>query len=144
MSDRPIDQDVGPSRDFVPEVNALEARNLPSAVIPRGDSIVWHPNPPRTGGIAVQSGSVLSCFVGQTRENVVQVTDDGKGDVAMSWNFGQPHSFHGVATSIIQAQRARTDQITFNLNAPRTSPVAVAVGSLLVADVHTRAGAVTP
>ena len=99
-----------------PSIQGLERRVVlstfrlnTSAVIPHTASIVWHPNPPRTGGLAVQSGSVVSCFVGQPKMNEVQVVDDGKGDVQMSWNSGQPHSFQGVTTSVIQAQRARTN-----------------------------------
>jgi hypothetical protein len=97
-------------------MKTLESRLLLSATIPQRDGIVWHPNPPRTGGIAIQSGSVLSCFVGQPTMNAVQVTDDGRGHVKMSWNFGQPQEFAGVTKTVIQAQRARTDQFTFHLS----------------------------
>jgi hypothetical protein len=48
--------------------------------------------------------------------NTVQVTDDGRGDVQMGWNGGQFHPFTGVTTAIIQAQRARTDQFTFQFS----------------------------
>jgi hypothetical protein len=107
-------------------MKSLESRLLLSTTIPQRDSITWFPNPPRTGGIALQSGSVLSCLVGRPKGNVVQVTDDGKGDVQMSWNFGQPHAFTGVAMEIIQAERARTDQFTFTLSHGDTVTAAVA------------------
>ncbi len=99
-----------------PSIERLEGRLVlssfrlhTSAVIPHAASVVWQPNPPRTGGLAVQSGSVVSCFVGEPKMNEVQVVDDGSGDVQMSWNSGQPHAFQGVTTSVIQAQRARTN-----------------------------------
>jgi hypothetical protein len=115
MSEKPIRPDVSPSREFVPEVKSLEGRILLSAATPQGDSIVWYHNPPRTGGIAIQSGSVLSCFVGEPRENQVKVVDNGKGNVSMSWNFGHPQVFKGVTTTIVQAQRAGTDQFSFGI-----------------------------
>jgi hypothetical protein len=124
MSDRPIHPDVGPSREFVPEVKSLEDRILLSAPGSQAGSIVWFHNPPRTGGIAIQSGSVLNCVAGQPRENVVQVVDNGKGNVSMSWNFGHPQTFKGVTTTIIQAQRAATDQFLFQLNDTVTAVVA--------------------
>ena len=64
MSDHHSDQVPGPSRKFIPEVKSLESRRLLTTTIPRADAIVWDPNPPRTGGVAIQSGSVLNCFVG--------------------------------------------------------------------------------
>jgi hypothetical protein len=115
MSEQSSHQGPGPSRKFLPEVKSLETRILLSTAIPHKDGIVWHPDPPRTGGIAVQSGSVLSRFVGQPKMNAVQVTVDGTGHVEMSWNLGQPHVFPGVTTTVIQAERARTDQFTLHL-----------------------------
>jgi hypothetical protein len=61
--------------------------------------------------------------------NTVQVTDVHTGNVQAQWNGGPLHSFTGVTTDFIEAERARHDRITFNLTAPRTSPTAVAVGS---------------
>lgn len=113
MSDQSTRDETSPSRDFVPELKELEGRILLSLPAPRAEHIVWHPNPPRTGGIASQNGGVLSCFVGQPRTNLVQVSDDGKGNVEMSWNSGPTHSFAGVSTVVIQAERAKTDQFVF-------------------------------
>jgi hypothetical protein len=139
MSDQPSHQGHGPSRKFIPDVNSLESRCLLSTTIPQSDVIVGHPHPPHTGGLAIQSGlaitddltkfpraphtgglafqsgSVLNCVAGQPNRNTVQVIDKGQGTVEMSWNFGQFHTFTGVTTTIIQAQRARTNQFTFNL-----------------------------
>jgi hypothetical protein len=93
------------------------------------DDITKFPNAPRTGGLAIQSGSVLNCLVGQPKGNTVQVIDKGQGTVEMSWNFGQPKAFTGVTTTIIQAQRARTNQFTFHLTQGDTvSAAAVAAG----------------
>jgi len=134
MSERSFHDDPGPSRKFGPEVNRLENRALLSFVSP-GLPIRWHPGLPRTGGISVQSGTGVFVGVGQPTTNTAQVTDDGKGDVEADWNGGKVHSFSGVATTVIQAERARNNQITFHLTGPRTGPTAVAVGSHLPADV---------
>ena len=155
MSDQPSHQGTGPSRKFIPEVKSLESRCLLSTTIPHSDVIVGHPNPPRmggiaiqsgheitdmkigpvhvplTGGIAIQSGSILHCFVGQHKMNTVQAIDlFTKHVVEMSWNFGQPQAFTGVTTTVIQAQRARTDQFTFQLTSGDTvTAVAAAAGT---------------
>jgi hypothetical protein len=84
---------------------------------------------PRTGGVFVQTGSELGIGVGQPTRNTVQVTDDHAGDVQAQWNGGPNHLLTGVTTIFIEAERARHDQITFNLTSPPTSPVAVAVGA---------------
>jgi hypothetical protein len=82
------------------------------------------------GGLAIQSGSVLHCFVGQPTRNTVQVIDYESGAVEMSWNFGSPQTFEGVTTTTIEAQRARTDQFTFQLTHGDTvTAVAAAAGT---------------
>jgi hypothetical protein len=129
MSDQPSHQGPGPSRKFITEAKSLESRFLLSTTVPSRDIIVWHANPPRTGGVAVQSGSVLSSFVGQPKMNQVRVTDDSKGDVRMSWNSGQLQVFTGVTTTIIQAQRARTDQLTFHVRGDTVTALAARAGS---------------
>jgi hypothetical protein len=58
----------------------------------------------------------------------VQVTDDGQGRIQAEWNGGPVHSFTSIKATVIQVQRARSNQITFNLTSPRTSPTALAVG----------------
>jgi hypothetical protein len=60
--------------------------------------------------------------------NFVQVIDNGKGNILMSANSGHTQTFMGVATTIIQAQRARTDQFSFKLNDTVTA-VAAGAGS---------------
>jgi len=132
MSDQPSHQGPGPSRKFVPDVNPLESRFLLSGTDPRGGTTGGDDLPrflPRTGGVFVQTGSELGIGVGQPTRNTVQVTDDHAGNVQAQWNGGPNHLLTGVTTTFIEAERARHDQITFNLTAPRTGPAAVAVGS---------------
>jgi hypothetical protein len=120
-------------------VNPLESRFLLSGADPRGGSTGGDDLPrtlPRTGGVFVQTGSELGIGVGQPTTNTVQVTDDHAGNVQAQWNGGPNHSLTGVTTIFIEAKRARNDQITFNLTAPRTSATADAVGS------HVATGAV--
>jgi hypothetical protein len=152
MSEQASHQGTGPSRKFIPEVKSLESRCFLSTTIPQSDVIVGHLHrprssglaipetymkigsflpAPRSGGLAIQNGSVLICAVGQPKGNTVQVTDDvTKHFVEMSWNFGRPQAFTGVTTTIIQAQRARTNQFTFNLTHGDTvTAAAVAAGT---------------
>jgi hypothetical protein len=142
MSDNASHQGLGPSRKFVPDVNQLESRFLLSSIAqtdvqdPTGPAPPWSIPPilPRTGGVFVQTGSVLKIGVGQRTTNTVQVTDDQAGDVQAQWNGGPVHSLTGITTTFILAERARHDQITFTLTSPRTSPTALAVGSQLPTD----------
>jgi hypothetical protein len=132
MSDQSSHQDPGPSRKFLPEVKPLESRLLLSRQVgfPDGTSFSFptFPRLPRTGGVSEQSGTVLGIGVGQPTSNTVQVTDEGHGGIQAQWNGGPVHSLTGIQATVIQAQRARSNQITFNLTSPRTSPTAVAVG----------------
>jgi hypothetical protein len=89
-------------------------------------------------------GAMLAIGVGQPRTNTVQVTDDHAGDVQAEWNGGPPHSWSGVTSIVVQAERAGANQITFNLISPRTGPTATAVGSLATADVATPEGGGRP
>jgi hypothetical protein len=92
---------------------------------------------PRTGGVSMQRGTILGIGVGQPPGNTVQVTDVGSEDVQAQWNGGPVNSFSGTGTIVVEAQRARNDKVTFNLTAPRTSPMAVAKGSQLPTDATT-------
>ena len=134
MSDQPSHPDPGPSRKFIPEMNPLESRFLLSQTVsfPDGTRLVVPSlnRLPRTGGVSVQNGTVLSIGVGQPTTNAVQVTDDGKGDVQAEWNGGPVHSLTGVTATVIQARRARRDQITLHLTHGDTvTAVAAAAGS---------------
>jgi hypothetical protein len=140
MSDKPSHQERTASRKFSPEVKLLERRLLLSQFqkvsFPGGTSFVFPPfnHLPRTGGIFAQKGSVLGIGVGQPTANTVQVTDDGQGDVQAEWNGGPDRSFTSIKATVIQTQRARTNQITFNLTGSRTGPTDVAVGSAVRTD----------
>jgi hypothetical protein len=79
------------------------------------DTIMKLPRAPLTGGLAFQTGAVLHCLLGQPKSNTLEVIDKGQGTIEMSWNFGAPQTFTGVTKTIIQAQRAPTDQFIFNL-----------------------------
>jgi hypothetical protein len=132
MNDQSSHQDPGPSRKFLPEVKPLESRLLLSRQLtfPDGTSFSFPTflRLPRTGGVFEQSGTVLDIGVGQPTRNTVQVTDEGQGRIQAEWNGGPVHSLTRVEATVIQTQRARSNQITFKLNGRRTSPTAVAVG----------------
>ncbi len=132
MSDQPSLQSPGPLRKFLPEVKPLESRLLLSRQVsfPDGASIIFPTflHLPRTGGVSEQSGTILGIGVGQRTTNTVHVTDDGQGGIQAEWNRGPVHSFTGIMASVIQTERSRINQITFNLTSQRTSPTAVAVG----------------
>jgi hypothetical protein len=113
-------------------VNPLESRFLLSGLEPRGGTTGGDDLPrllPRTGGVSVQTGSELGIGVGQPTANTVQVTDDHVGNVQAQWNGGPLHSFTGVTTTFIEAERTQFNQVVFNLTSPRTGPAAAAVGT---------------
>jgi len=126
MSDRPPDQAPGPSRKFVPDLKPLENRFLLSST---DHSSFRAALAPKHGGIAVQSGTVLSVTVDRPTTNTVQVTDDGKGDVQAEWNGGAVNSFTGVNTVQVHAEKARNDRIRFSLTGPATVLPDVAIRS---------------
>lgn len=140
MSDKPSHQGPTPSRRYLPEVKALESRVLLSrsqtVSFPDGNSLVFplFRNLPRTGGVSVQRGSVMNIGVGQSTTNKVQVTDDGAGDDTDEWNGGPVHSLTGIKLTVIELERARTNQITIQLTSQRTGPVDVAFGAIVPAD----------
>jgi hypothetical protein len=65
----------------------------------------------RTSGIAVQTGSVLTVIVDRPKFNVVQVVNEGAGNVQVEWNGGIVHSYAGVKSIIVDAINARKDDI---------------------------------
>ncbi len=138
MSDQSSHQDPGPSRKFLPEVKPLESRLLLSRQVSFPDGVSFRfptfPSLPRTGGVFEQSGAVLGIGVGQATTNTVQVADEGQGRIQAHWNGGSVHSLTGVQATVIEAHRARSNQITFNLTPLRTGPTALAVGPLVPTD----------
>jgi hypothetical protein len=132
MRDHRTDQ--APSREFVPEAKPLESRVLLSST---GSVVFFSPlfhSLPRTGGDFAQTGSMLAIGVGQPKSNAVQITDDSNGHIQADWNAGPVHTFSAIATTVIQAERARVNKLTFHLTSPRTGPAAVVVGSLVATD----------
>jgi hypothetical protein len=67
----------------------------------------------RTSGNAVQSGTALSVTVNKPTSNQLLILDQGGGAVEVEWNGGTVHSFTGVTTILVQAEKARNDQVTF-------------------------------
>ncbi len=140
MNSKPSHQGPTASRKFLPDVKPLESRLLLSqsqrVSFPDGNSFVFpvFMHLPRTGGVSAQTGTVLRIGVGQPKTNMVQVADDGEGDVQAEWNGGPDHSLTGIKSTVIETARARTNQITFNLTGQRTGPAAVAVGTKVPTD----------
>jgi hypothetical protein len=80
---------------------------------------------------------MVAIGVGQPRSNTVQITDDGAGDIQAEWNGGPVHTFSAVTTTVIQAERARVNELTIHLTSSRTGPTAMAAGSLVATDAAT-------
>lgn len=112
MSEKPFDQSRAASRNFSPEVKPLESRFLLSRsqklTFPDGTTIFapLESHLPRTGGISVQSGSVLGIGVGQSTANMVQATDNGSANLQAQWNGGPVRSFTGVSSIVVETGRA--------------------------------------
>jgi hypothetical protein len=75
-------------------------------------------HPARTRGYAVQSGTLLTVTVNQPGTNVVQVTNEGGGNVQVEWNGGMAHAFTGVETIMVDTHNARKDQVTLTDSIP--------------------------
>jgi hypothetical protein len=63
-------------------------------------------------GVAVQSGTVLTVTVHESKGNSVQISDKS-GDILVAWNGGSPESFEGINAIVVNAQKARNDQVIF-------------------------------
>jgi len=100
---------------FVPDVSTLESRRLLSSVAASHGA---HPDVVLRIGRAVQNGTILSVTVDKPTTNTVQVTNEGAGNIQVDWNGGAVHSFSGVGTIHVYAQKARNDLITFKLTDP--------------------------
>ena len=91
-----------------PRLEALEERNAPSAVgITIQDGSI-------RDGKAIEVGHVLFVEAFQPGHDTVQITDNGQGDVQVSWNGGAVHDFTGVS-DIIVAANGKTNDVTFTL-----------------------------
>jgi hypothetical protein len=117
---RPSDR----SRRFVPLLEALEDRCLPSVFIPHGP-----PTPSRVGGAAALVGDVLTVdlrnLVNQPALINLTIVDDGHGDVAVEWNGVNVHSFTGVRDIVVNTAPTVTERVTFDLTGPLTAPLNV-------------------
>jgi hypothetical protein len=69
------------------------------------------PTPPKHGGVAVQTGTLLTVTFAPG-SNTSQISDSN-GSVQVAWNGGPVHSFTGITTIIVDARKARNDLITF-------------------------------
>jgi hypothetical protein len=134
MRNRRIPQIHGTPTKCLANVSTLESRVLLSRQVafPDGSSQVFPLSSrlPRTGGVPIQSGTALTIGVGQPKSNAVQLTLDGAGGAQAEWNGGPVHSFTGVQDTLVQIGRARFNQVTFNLNGPRTGGTSFATGLL--------------
>ncbi|HEV3261330.1 MAG TPA: hypothetical protein VG013_31045 [Gemmataceae bacterium] len=107
--------------NFLPRLEALEDRVVPSVFSVH--------TPPRTGGAAFQTGSLLTVDlrnkVDQPGLNTVTIIDDGKGDIQVSWDGGPVHSFTGVSQIVVNSARTITEQVGFELTGPLAAPLNV-------------------
>jgi len=87
------------------------------------------PTPLRTGGAAVQTGSLVTVDLrnkfGQPGLDTLLIVDDGAGDVQVSWDGGPIHSFAGVNQIVFNSKPTVTEQVTLKLNGPLTVPLDV-------------------
>jgi hypothetical protein len=121
MSDRLGEPRPGNRRQLAPEVTPLENRALMSLVLKPPGGIVFPVHLPRTGGIFIQNGAALGIGVGQRQGNTVQISDDGAGGIQADWNGGPLHSFNGISTIIVRAERATNNLITVQRTSPATT-----------------------
>jgi hypothetical protein len=148
MSDKTSRHDLAASRKFIPDVKPLESRLLLSQFqrvrFPDGTSVAFPTfnHLPRTGGVGVRTGTLVGIGVAQPTTNTVHVSDEGQEDFTGEWNGRPTRSFTGVTATVVQAESATNDRITFNLKGPRISPAAAAGGSFVPtdADPATEAG----
>jgi len=93
-------------RRCIPRLESLENRDVPSGLV--GDLKEEPPGPPppppppppldlpRTGGIAVQSGSAVEVFVVNHTLNTVNLREKGDGKIQAEWDGGKVHTFSHV------------------------------------------------
>jgi hypothetical protein len=64
------------------------------------------------------NGPILNVVVNRPTTNVVQVTNEGSGNVQVEWNGGKAHAFTGVETVVVDTHNARKDQVILNDSIP--------------------------
>jgi hypothetical protein len=108
-----------------PRVERLEDRLTPTRVICFGNPPFCvpkpPPTPPRTGGAAFQSGSILVVITNHPGANQAVIQDDGGGNVTVEWNGHTPPTFHGV-TQIALDGKGRRNSFTYILTGNVTVP----------------------
>jgi hypothetical protein len=109
--------------DFLPRLERLEDRVVPSLWIESPKT------PPRTGGGAFQTGSLLTVDLrtkaGDPGLETVSIVDDGKGDIQVEWDGGPVHSFTGIGQIVLNSAPISNEQVTFKLTGPLTAPLDV-------------------
>jgi hypothetical protein len=133
-------------KKFVPDLNALESRLLLSQQVffPDGSQFVFplFNKLPRTGGVALQSGTVLTVGVGQHTTNTAHFSVEGESTATVEWNGRAAQSFMGVQAFLVQAGRAGHDRVTFQLDTSPTlavssrEPTPAVVASAITHPVH--------
>jgi hypothetical protein len=98
----------GRGNRVVPRVERLEDRLVATRTICFGNPpfcfTLPPPTPPRTGGAAFQSGSVLLVITNHPGSNQAVIQDDGGGNVTVEWNGHTPPTFHGVSRIILDGK----------------------------------------
>jgi hypothetical protein len=141
MSNRMTRQRLAHRRGFIPAVNSMESRRLMSAGF---RSPIARPDARQMGGLAIQTGTVLTVTVDRPTSNTVQVSNLGAGNIDVAWDGSPVESFSGVATIDVRAEKARDDRIAFSLNAdPGSSTDVKACARTANAAVTARAEAKT-
>ncbi len=74
---------------------------------------VLHRGTAKNHGNATQSGAILSVNVDDPKGNSIQINDAGSGTILVAWNGGAVHSFSGITTIVVNAGKARNDQVIF-------------------------------
>jgi hypothetical protein len=86
-----------------------------------GFFLLNRPHFPQSGGVAVQTGTVLSITVVRKPPiSMVRVSDDGAGEVTAEWDGGPAHSFSGVQTIDIDVEGPRRDDVSYTLTGALT------------------------
>ncbi len=115
---------------FVPNLEGLEQRVAPASLADVQAALLFLAQAsdfrlPRTGGAALQVGSVLGLALADTPAVAsTAIFTDGQGDVAMAWDGGDFHFFTGVSTVNVFSQ-APVNVVAVNALAPLQSPLSV-------------------
>jgi hypothetical protein len=134
---------------FVRRFEVLEDRLAPSFLVPIiGDTVFMRL--PRTGGVAVQSGSLLmvgvataprtspaavqsgSLLMGRVAQHAAQsgpetliIQDDGTGNVTVEWNGGPVHAFTGINQIAVAFLTTVTENVSIIVARQVTAPLDV-------------------